>query len=211
MAATSGNNVLSMAGVAMLPAAILTTVNLVRAVERAARPSASRHHGGLLPPALTISLLLFCQNGPYKDAALRHLTARMPAGPFRGLYTTPGKVDFYRELDHDIARFTNPTGRILFYEQFPAGYLMTSMRPALPMLWISCVEGAKRPCMDAYERHFDPRNLVVRMKRAIFRNYFEVEAPAVSRRDPFVSLIQHHHKLVVSRENYDIFSQSRVN
>jgi hypothetical protein len=74
---------------------------------------------------------------PYREDAISKLTARITSGPYAGLATIPDKrkllVDLQADLRHE---FAGATRTVLFYDNFPAGYLMAALRPLAPSVWI---------------------------------------------------------------------------
>lgn len=66
----------------------------------------------------------------YEDLQLSHLKFKINSGPFENLYTTENKRQYYAQLEQDIRLIYKPGQHILFFDDFPAGYLFSDMRPA---------------------------------------------------------------------------------
>ncbi|HYI10857.1 MAG TPA: hypothetical protein VEK57_17485 [Thermoanaerobaculia bacterium] len=71
----------------------------------------------------------------YVDSELPYLTARVPSGPYAGLYTTPQRRDFVAQIAADVARHAKGK-KALFYDSFPAGYLFVDTAPRIEGTWI---------------------------------------------------------------------------
>src|SRR5206468_3666599 len=111
-----------------LPAALLTTVLFGICVEKAKVSRVSVMALSILAPILSLGVFSFFQHYPFKDAPTQVLSVRMDHAPYQGLFTTPTKKAYFNLLSDDITRLSNERGKILFYEHFPAGYLITQMR-----------------------------------------------------------------------------------
>jgi hypothetical protein len=87
-------------------------------------------------PALTvIALLLVFEAVPmYRDGPLSTLHARVGEGPYAGLATTGEKRAFLGQLRADLAEI-GTSCRIVFLNDFPAGYLLTRARPDTNSAW----------------------------------------------------------------------------
>ena len=88
-------------------------------------------------PIAAAGLLLVLQWGFfYRDGPVGDLTCRVRSGPYQGILTTSERCSFLRHLEADVER--NRPGRrsVLFYPGFPAGALLSDLRPAGPTLWV---------------------------------------------------------------------------
>lgn len=85
--------------------------------------------------ALTVlSATLFYQfRGPYEDAAYSELTYVMDDGPFKFLHTNPKKGETIETLQRDLKTLPD-SGTILFKDHFPAGSMMTALKPRGPTI-----------------------------------------------------------------------------
>jgi hypothetical protein len=74
----------------------------------------------------------------YGDQALRDLTQQVTTGPYKYLLTTPVKANFAEQITRDVraAAVDNDIQSAVFYFNFPAGYLLTSLRPAINTVWL---------------------------------------------------------------------------
>ncbi|MDZ4774010.1 MAG: hypothetical protein SGI72_12845 [Planctomycetota bacterium] len=139
-------------GYAQVPALIVTALLAARiTAENAPR---------IAPwPALAWSTLVVVSflghlRFPYNDDPSANLNTRLTTGPWRGIATTREKADHVELMQASIAAFEDPAKRILFLNHFPAGYLMTRMRPAADSVWaITCRgEWDWNVCADVLER-----------------------------------------------------------
>ncbi len=106
----------------------------------------------VLPLLLWIGLFSYLTSREiYFEDPLRQLTQRVRTGPFRGLYTTPAKVNYIQTAEELVKPYTQPPGRILFYPTFPAGYLMTRRAPGINTTW-GCM-GLKKEVCESYVLH----------------------------------------------------------
>lgn len=85
---------------------------------------------------LNMSLLRFDFVMFYREADLASLTSQVTQGPYRGLWTTRERSAFINEIGRDIQAIAAqaPGTGILFFYNFPAGYLLSDLRPSTHML-----------------------------------------------------------------------------
>lgn len=72
----------------------------------------------------------------YRDDSIRQLTAVIPSGPYAGMRTSAVKLEFLREIERDVASVATGHDSIVFYDNFPAGYLLSALKPLSPTVWI---------------------------------------------------------------------------
>lgn len=172
--AWSSTNGYTNAGVGMLPAAVVTTAYLYQAIRAAARST-----GGAWRPAFALPLVgvlivlaigLNYQRGIYMGGevlARKRPVVTVDWGPYRGLRTVTPKNDFLRVLAEDLGHLADPSGRIIFYDHFPPGYLLTGMRPATPSIYSCFLLTAPGPsgdpgfCARHYARTLSEPNVAV--------------------------------------------------
>lgn len=117
-------------GVGLFPASIVTSVFLVWSLEEARFPRAAA-----AIPALTVLVVLVALGVPiYRDGPISRLHALITDGPYAGLRTSNGKRAFLSRLDSDLASLPSSC-RIVFFDDFPAGYLLTRARPDTNSTW----------------------------------------------------------------------------
>ena len=134
-ALSSGNGAINFA-IGFFPAMVVTGALLGLALQQAG--GAARVWSIDLAPAVALVAIgvaiqyLYV----YRDAGIRHLTVPVTDGAYAGLYTTQEKRDFLTALDRDLAAVSSSRCRILFYNTFPAGYLLGHGRPATNATWL---------------------------------------------------------------------------
>jgi hypothetical protein len=106
----------------------------------------------------------------YRDSGIQHLTTRVAGGPYAGLYTTALKRDFLTRLDRDVAAASTPNCRIVFYDTFPAGYLLGHGKAATNATWLLDVADDQearyqRLLLDYYAAHGGLPDVAVRLDR----------------------------------------------
>ena len=72
----------------------------------------------------------------YADLPSAQLTARVSKGVFSGIYTTPEKKEYYENLQSDLRTYVTQEDSILFFDDFPLGYLMVDSMPMTNTTWI---------------------------------------------------------------------------
>lgn len=140
---TSSNGPVA-AGLGLFPAALASGVLLAMWAAELARPIQFRPLRALVdftPVVLlcTMTKLTLQEDAVYRDAPLTQLTAVVRDGPYKGLLTTPDRVQFLERITADILEH-RASARTLFYYDFPAGYLIAARRPLVPSAWIFAFE-----------------------------------------------------------------------
>lgn len=139
-------------GYAQLPALVVTMILAARIAAEAAPAFAP--WPALVWSTLVVASFLAHLRFPYNDDPTANLNTRLTSGPWRGIATTREKRDHVELMQSSIAAYEDPAKRILFLNHFPAGYLMTRMRPAADSVWaITCRgEWDWNVCADVLER-----------------------------------------------------------
>ena len=127
-ALSSANGGINVA-IGFFPALIVTGALLALAIQGAVRDGGSPID--LAPAVALVAIGVALQYlSVYRDAGIQHLTSRVSNGAYAGIYTTPEKRNFLIALERDLAAVSAPSCRIVFYDAFPAGYLLGHGRPA---------------------------------------------------------------------------------
>ncbi len=155
-------------GVGGFATAIVTTVFLVWAFEDALRRVDLRVLA-LAPALVVLGLLAWSDTIPvYRDSNLSALSVRVTSGPYAGLATTPWKRTWIGGLQHDLERYESQC-TILFFDDFPAGYLLSEARPDTNGAWVATVAPQlQAPYQDELLRYYRGRgfpDVVVLMRR----------------------------------------------
>lgn len=95
----------------------------------------------------------------YRDDEFKNLNTKIETGPYKGLITSQAKHDYLEIIQYDLSVLKKKNNSILFYDNFPAGYLMTAMTPKTPCLFMQYMPAA--PLLRQYYANFykDPDNL----------------------------------------------------
>jgi hypothetical protein len=102
-------------------------------------------------PAVVVPALLLVLGWPlYRDGPVSTLDATVSSGPFAGLRTSLNKKLWLEEIGRDLDR-VSPDCRIVFFRDFPGGYLLSHSRADTSSAWIATISEAKT---DAYQRTF---------------------------------------------------------
>jgi hypothetical protein len=179
---SSANGGLNIA-IGFFPASIATAVLLILAI---------RSRGGLLPLVPAAALVALCVGlqyaSVYRDAPIRSLDARVRGGAYAGLFTTPQKHAYLKAIERDLHVASGPACRILFYDTFPAGYLLDHGEGLTNATWMLDVPASKRvryqELLTTYyhERQVVP-DIVVRVSDVPLGNKDGLER-AYSKREP---------------------------
>jgi len=161
---SSGNGVTAV-GVGLYPAAMLTPLVLALFIDDTLK---SGGWPGLRPylalsPAIVLWVLasyLQADDGIYRDGPRPELTAKVTEGPYRGIYTTPSKRDFLRQMTADIATYGHGE-RSLFVYDLPIGYILAKQRPLVASTWIFSLPSRIEPDARYFRTHVKSGDLVI--------------------------------------------------
>jgi hypothetical protein len=139
--AYSSNNGYVNAGIGLLAAALAASYFVARLVRRSGEAVGLRPEWvavvALVPAAIFCALVVqFQYSNFYNDVPLAAQTERITAGPYAGLATGKANAGVIRGLQRDLPSATRSGDKILFFDGFPAGYLMTGLRPATNTVWL---------------------------------------------------------------------------
>jgi hypothetical protein len=196
------------AGHALAPAALVTLAAAsalgARAVEGAG--GVARALVPLLAPCAFAVVLLRAETRVQNEAPPALRTQRVASGPFRGLATTPAKRALLEGLGADLAPLDDGKRRLLCYFLFPAGYLMTTMRPAADNAWgLYCYPARNQheclaPYVENLARFGGDGVVVVRLELDVgLRGELEPEPSG-----PADAWIRARYRCVVDRAEYDV-------
>jgi hypothetical protein len=101
------------------------------------------------------------------------------------------------EVQADLARFENSDGKLLIYDAFSGGYLLTAMRPATTLIWLLDWPGFRSTYAEGYVRNANPSNVVLRMNR---------RCQLREKDEPLHNLVRSQHALALDKPCYPIFT-----
>lgn len=138
VAAWASSNGLINFAIGGLPAFLITVTAFQSAFNHARLPL---FLGSLLSGLFTLALvyLMITLSWPtaYSDARLDELSTQISSGPYKGLYTTQQKAASIEFIQGRLKLIDDGVSSVIFMYEFPAGYLMTRMRPETRMLFLN--------------------------------------------------------------------------
>ncbi len=137
-------------GVGFFPAVFVTTAFLLWSIEDS-RATRAQPRPVVWPAVLVPVLLVVFGGQVYRDGPFSDLTAAVSDGPYAGIRTSLNKKLFLEQFERDLARIS-PRCTIVFFKDFPAGYLLTKAKPDTNSAWIATLTGTKKT--RAYQRTF---------------------------------------------------------
>jgi hypothetical protein len=151
-------------GIGFFPATLVTTVFLLWALEDSLGPGLQWTWAAALVPAILVVL----GGQVYRDGPISNLTWAVKSGAYAGIRTSPNKELFLEQFQADLARI-GPHCRIVFFKDFPAGYLLARSRPDTNSAWIATVAPSKtaryqQTLIDYWDQHGYP-DVAVLVKR----------------------------------------------
>ena len=72
----------------------------------------------------------------YRDERPAGLTQELKSGPFAGICTNQPKAKLLTDLEEVLEAKVPKEARIIFYNDFPAGFLLSKRRPAICGVWV---------------------------------------------------------------------------
>jgi hypothetical protein len=199
-------------GLGFLPATIVSLVFLVWAAAGPAAAEQARFGLGGLAPLLVVvaGFALFQATSVYRDGPVSALTARVAHGPFAGLLTTSRKRAYLLGLERLLAGIPSRC-RIVFFNDFPAGYLLTRAHSDANTAWIVTVAprrvGPYHEDLLRYYRRVGFPDLAVVMDRIPY-TVDSARVEHYAQNDPLLRMLRaDRYRLVRSTAGYRIFSR----
>ena len=194
--------------------AIATAVFLVLACEDAlvSVPRVDARIVALVPAVAVLAVLAIADTWPvYRDSNLSALTARVPSGPYAGLVTTPWKARYVVRMQHDLSRFGERC-TILFFDDFPAGYLLSDAKPDTNGAWTATVASNltapyERQLLGYYGRRGYP-DVVVIVRRIPYAARSSGRSILYRTNEPLVAAVRSRgYQLVRWRRAYAVYER----
>lgn len=213
VAYTSSNGYLALS-VGFFPGALVTSVLFYMALKKLWSGHKAAHHVGAVVVAIPVIILLVFQFGqPYRDDNIGSLTARITSGGYAGLYTTPAKREFLASVTRDLERVKKGAGTVLVFDNFPAGYLVSELKPYTDKAWIAPMtlyQGVDRgTTVNYYRQNGRFPDMIVRMNTCFYTTDFQ-EHLVYSDKDSLNRFaVSSAYQIVVKRPNYVIFERQR--
>jgi hypothetical protein len=192
-------------GVGFLPAIFVTTAFLVWALEDA---SADRL---VLWPALVVPALLVVLGWQvYRDGPVSTLDATVSSGPYAGLQTSLNKKLWLEEIGRDLHRL-GPPCRIVFFKDFPGGYLLSHSQPDTNSAWIATVAKNKtnayqRTLVRYWQRHGFP-DVMAMIRRIPYESRKLARAERYRADTPLMRLLASSYRRISMHYNYELYAR----
>jgi hypothetical protein len=195
---SSANNAGPNAALGLFPAAVLTLICVIR---NQLRTSGNTGRNLLLSlGAVTLVLVQFGLNSYsflYRESPPQRLSSQVAVGPFRGLYTTPQRDHLIARLSKDVLSLASVDGNVLSFNRFPAGYLFTSMPPAVCSPWVE--NGGRQFYVESFLKKLGSGTITIVNKRMTGR---PIE---YSNSDPLLESVRENQQLRIDRSEYSIY------
>ena len=183
------------AGIGFFPAALVSSVFLIWTL------------GGRFataPVLITLALLTWFELPVYRDGPVSTLHARVNHGAFAGLLTTAAKRDFLVRLEGTVGGFGSSC-RIVFFDDFPAGYLLTRAQADTTTVWL---HGRTPPSLIAYYRRHGFPDVVVELAHIPY-SVTGGRNEHYRRSNPLLAMLRtRSYRLVASRRDYLVYRRS---
>jgi hypothetical protein len=204
-AAWSSTNEVTNFGLGALPGAVVTTLLLARAVDDRWPPSMRRPEVRTLLANSALAVLVALQwTSFYRDSGITTLGSRIRGGAYAGIYTTAAKQKFVAAMTSDLRRLSPGRCRILFYDDFPAGYLLSGSRAYTNAVWLFGETNAeRRSLLRYYSARGALPDVIVRVTKVLG---FE-GAITYSKTDPVDRLVTRSgtYRLRAKRDTYSVY------
>lgn len=208
--ATSSSNGSVNAGIGAAAAAMVSLTMLLALLRG---PSTSRsvlgRWGRLSFVALTLGVLVHYQySSVYWESALRDLGTAVVGGPYDGIRTTATRAQYVSQLRDDLAGCCPKNEPIVFYHDFPGGYLFSEAKAATNAVWLfspSEYPGLSTAALAAYFKN-DRRvpGVVVKMRKVPWGQYLK-DVRYVSTHPVDELLASGAYRKTIDRDEYEIW------
>lgn len=135
--------------------------------------------------------------------------ARFTSGPYWGLKTEKAKIEWFSRLENEVTKREQANKRIVFHPHFPAGYLLTSMRPAAGNVWWTYpISKAAADVFLQDHRHYSAELGLAVVVQQLFYSAAEIHPHIPSPLDkigPEIAATLHH---TFSSPAFDIYEKS---
>jgi hypothetical protein len=200
----TSSNGLGNAAIGLLPAAIVAVALAVECAAEAELVPLAVCASLALPAALQVS----AWNHVYRDDAIALLTQRIDSGPFAGIFTAPAKARFLAGIRSDVLAAAGRAKTCAFYDDFPAGYLFSAMRPVAPSVWLPPRRG-----YPLFDRRRHVRFFSIHPPDAVFEmRSLPVSATEIESLDDYAdplhnSFWREGYRIVAEREAYTVYDR----
>lgn len=128
------------------------------------------------------------------------------------MITTKEKAKFLTDVTSTLDRSVQPSDTVLFYDRFPAGYLLTKGRPLTPTTWIFSTNDyiplhLKDWALAYYHRKKEWPTKIIRMKKVFFTRS-ETNNISYAPEDELNEFVIKGYKLCDSTDVLDVFEKN---
>jgi len=103
-----------------------------------ARSAAHFRRAAIVVPMIAFfsTITFFNYTHAYREGNIADFNTLITTGPYAGIWTGESKANLLKQIEDDIHEASQGATSILFYDNFPAGYLFSDLRPATRSLFI---------------------------------------------------------------------------
>lgn len=192
-------------GLGSAPGAVVTLLFVAAATEQILGRAGPARAVSVAAVSLVLGVLFVLQwLDVYRDGPIGEMTVRIEEGPYKGLRTTPIKMRFLDEVA-GVVEPLDESSSVLFYDEFPAGYLLTRARPRTSLVWThpagvyaNYKVAGYRAILFAHFRRTEPPDFVVQVRRGPLQGAWLWRVPYVDG-DPMMSFLARRYEPVGGR------------
>ncbi len=146
----------------------------------------------------------------YRDRPPPRLTATVSEGPYAGIRTSKVKRDFIEATARTVDASVRNGDSILFFDDFPAGYLFTDAPRATNAIWLAKlvdirgrkIVGYREILLDYLATHRPP-DVALQLRRAPIQP--KVQEIEYARRDPIFALLARDYRAPVQAGDFAVY------
>jgi hypothetical protein len=192
-------------GVGFLPAIFVTTAFLTWALEDAAAERLA-----LWPALIVPALLVVLGWQVYRDGPVSTLDTTVSSGAYAGLQTSVNKKLWLEEIGRDLARVGRPC-RIVFFRDFPGGYLLSHSTADTNSAWIATVaknrtDAYQQTFVRYWQRHGFP-DVVALIRRIPYESRKVARLERYRADTPLVRLLAASYRRLSTHYNYELYAR----
>jgi hypothetical protein len=118
---------------AAVPLAVALLASVAAAIPK--RPAIGLWASVVLCATVGVIAVYAVFQGCYSDPRPAILDASIPSGPYAGMITTDQKAESWASLEREVQRLGLARRGVVFFDSFPAGYLLLPSPKAINSVW----------------------------------------------------------------------------